>query len=125
MKTNYSKQLVTPELKTLEDSHKAIKFLYGHIQSLTDSLERVVNGGLSLNAQDQNLPIGTIRARLSSGISTLIPGYGAAIIYVGDNAIVDRFAYRTVGQKSVEVTVLFDDNGTHDIVFLVVNERLP
>ena len=125
MKTNYSKQLVTPQMKTLEDSHKAITFLYGHIQSLTDSLEQVVNGGLSLNVREQNLPIATLRARLSSGSPTLIPAYGAAIIYVGDNAIVDRFAYRSVGQKSLEVTVLFDDNGIHDIVFLVVNERLP
>jgi hypothetical protein len=125
MKTNYSKQLVTPNMKTLEDSHKAIQFLYGHIQSLTDSLEQVVNGGLSLSVRDQNLPIATLRARLSSGNPTVIPAYGAAIIYVSDNAIVDRFAYRTVGQKSLEVTVLFDDNGIHDIVFLVVNERLP
>lgn len=125
MKTNYSKQLVTPDMKTLEDSHRAIQFLYGHIQSLTDSLEQVVNGGLSLSVRDQNLPIATLRARLSSGSPTVIPAYGAAIIYVSDNAIVDRFAYRTVGQKSLEVTVLFDDNGIHDIVFLVVNERLP
>lgn len=125
MKTNFSKQLVKPQIKTVEDADKAISFLYGHIQSLTDTLNQVVNGGLSLNRQEKNLPITLVKTRITSGISSTIPGYGAAIAFVGDNAIIDKFAYRTVGNNSLEITVLFDDNGTHDIVFLSINERLP
>lgn len=125
MKTNFSKQLVKPQIKTIEDADKTITFLYGHIQSLTDALNQVVNGGLSLSRQDKNLPITLIRSRISSGIPSTIPGYGAAIAFVSDNAIIDKFAYRTVGDNSLEITVLFDDNGTHDVVFLSVNERLP
>lgn len=125
MKTNFSKQLVKPEIKTIEDADKTIAFLYGHIQSLTDALNQVVNGGLSLSRVDKNLPITLIRTRVSSGLPTQIPGYGAALVFVGDNAIIDRFAYRTVGDNLLELTVLFDDNGTHDVVLLSVNERLP
>lgn len=44
MKTNFSKQLVKQPIKTIEDADKAITFLYGHIQSLTDSLNQVVAG---------------------------------------------------------------------------------
>lgn len=125
MKTSYTKQLVKPQIKTIEDADKAITFLYGHIQSLTDSLTQVVNGGLSLNKSEQNLPITLIRARVNSGVSRTIPGYGATIVFVQDNAIVEKFAYRTVADNLLEITVLFDDNKTHDIVFLIVNERLP
>ena len=125
MKTNFSKQLVKPQIKTVEEADKAISFLYGHIQSLTDALNQVVDGGLSLNRNDKNLPISLVRTRVSSGQPTKIPGYGAALVFVGDNAIIDRFAYRTVGDNLLELTVLFDDNGTHDVVLLSVNERLP
>lgn len=125
MKTNFSKQLVKPEIKKIEDVDKTIAFLYGHIQSLTDAIEQIVDGGLSLDRSERNLPLTTIRTRVSSGVSKTIPGYGAAIIYVSDNAIVDRFAYKTVSDNLLEITVLFDDDKQHDIVFLVVNERLP
>lgn len=125
MKTNFSKQLVKPTIKTVEDADKAITFLFGHIQSLTDSLNEVVDGGLSLNRGESNLPMYTLRSRVTSGSSKTIPGYGAAIIFVGDNAIVDKFAYRSVGDNLLEITVLFDDDKTHDVVFLIVNERLP
>lgn len=125
MKTNFSKQLVKPAIKTVEDADKAIAFLFGHIQSLTDSLNQVVNGGLSLSRSDSNLPIYTIRSRVTSGTSKTIPGHGAAIVYVGDNAIVDKFAYRSIGDNLLEITVLFDDDKTHDVVFLIVNEKLP
>lgn len=125
MKTSFSKQLVKPQIKTLEDADKAFIFLYGHIQSLTDSLNQVVNNGLSLNRFENNLPLNLVRARVSSGISRTIPGYGATIVHVSDNAIVDKFAYRTVNDNLLEITVLFDDNKDHDIVFLIVNERLP
>lgn len=125
MKTNFSKQLVKPTIKTVEDADKAIAFLYGHIQSLTDSLIQVVNGGLSLKRNDSNLPIQLVRVSLSSGISGTLPGYGAAIVFVSDNAIVDKFAYRSISENLLEITVLFDDNKPHDIVFLIVNEKLP
>lgn len=125
MKTNFSKQLVKAEIKKIEDVDKAYAYLLGHVQSLTDALNQVVDGGLSLNRADKNLPISMIRARVSSGISRTIPGYGATIVYVGDNAIVDKFAYRTVADNLLEITVLFDDDKQHDIVFLVVNEKLP
>lgn len=125
MKTNFSKQLVKPTIKTVEDADKAITFLFGHIQSLTDSLNQVVNGGLSLNRGEQNLPVYTLRTQVTSGSAKTIPGYGAAIVFVGDNAIVDRFAYRSIGDNLLEITVLFDDDRTHDVVFLIVNERLP
>lgn len=125
MKTNFSKQLVKPDIKKIEDADKAITFLYGHIQSLTDTINQIVGGGLSLSRTERNLPLSLISARVSSGISRTIPGYGASIVYVSDNAIVDRFAYKTVADNLLEITVLFDDDKPHDIVFLVVNERLP
>jgi len=125
MKTNFSKQLVKPSIKTIEDADKAITSLYGHIQSMTDSLNQIVGGGLSLNRSESNLPIYTIRSRVTSGSAKTIPGYGATIIFVGDNAIVDRFAYRSVSENLLEITVLFDDDKSHDVVFLIVNERLP
>lgn len=125
MKTNFSKQLVKQQIKTIEDADKAITFLYGHIQSLTDSLNQVVDGGLSLSRNEGNLPVNLVRARVSSGISRTIPGYGATIVYVGDNAIVDKFAYRTISENLLEITILFDDDKQHDVVFLIVNERLP
>jgi hypothetical protein len=62
---------------------------------------------------------------VSSGISKAIPGYGAAIVFVGDNAIIDKFAYRTINDNLLEITVLFDDDKAHDVVFLIVNEKLP
>ncbi len=125
MKTNFSKQLVKQPIKTIEDADKAITFLYGHIQSLTDSLNQVVAGGLSLSRSEGNLPINLVRARVSSGTSRTIPGYGATIVHVGDNAIVDKFAYRTIGENLLEITILFDDDSNHDVVFLIVNEKLP
>jgi light-regulated signal transduction histidine kinase (bacteriophytochrome) len=125
MKTNFPKQLVKPQIKTVEEADKAIAFLYGHVQSMTDTLIQVVNGGLSLSRNDSNLPLQLVRARVSSGISRTIPGYGASIAYVGDNAIVDKFAYRQVNENFLEITVLFDDDKTHDVVFLIVTERLP
>lgn len=125
MKTNFSKQLVKPEVKTVEDADKAITFLYAHIQSLTDALNQVVDGGLSLARSERNLPLNLVKARVSSGISRTIPGYGAAIVFVSDNAIIDKFAYRSIGDNLLEITVLFDDDKQHDIVFLIVNERLP
>lgn len=125
MKTTFSKQLVKPQIKTIEDADKAITFLYGHIQSLTDSLNQVVAGGLSLSRTERNLPLNLVKTRVSSGISTTIPGYGATIVFVQDNAIIDKFAYRTIGDNLLEITVLFDDDKAHDIVFLIVNERLP
>lgn len=125
MKTNFSKQLVKPAIKTVEEADKAISFLYGHVQSLTDTLNQVVNGGLSLSRTDGNLPIQIVRARVSSGISRTLTGYGATIVYVSDNAIVDKFAYRSVSDNLLEITVLFDDDKTHDVVFLIVNEKLP
>ena len=125
MKSNYSRQLVKPAIKSIEDADKTIGFLYGHIQSLTDTLNQVLAGGLSLSRSEGNLPLNLVRARVSSGISRTIPGYGAAIVYVGDNAIVDKFAYRAVGENSLEITVLFDDDKPHDIVFLIINEKLP
>lgn len=125
MKTNFSRQLVKPEVKKIEDADKAITFLYGHIQSLTDTINEIVDGGLSLSRTERNLPLNLVSARVSSGISRTIPGYGATIVFVSDNAIVDRFAYKTVADNLLEITVLFDDDKPHDIVFLVVNERLP
>lgn len=125
MKTNFSKQLVKPDIKKIEDADKAITFLYGHIQSLTDTINQIVGGGLSLSRTERNLPLSLISVRVSSGISRTISGYGASIVYVSDNAIVDRFAYKTVDDNLLEITVLFDDDKPHDIVFLVVNERLP
>lgn len=125
MKFNFSKNLVKPQINTIEDIDRTLNYLYQHTQSLTDTLIQVINGGLSLSREDSNLPISILKSRLTSGIPVSIPAYGATIVYVGDNAIIDKFAYRTVGQKNLEVTVLFDDDGTHDIVFLVVNERLP
>jgi len=125
MKTNFSKQLVKPEIKKIEDADKALGVLYGHIQSLTDTINQIVGGGLSLDRSEKNLPLAMVKSRVQSGGSTIIPGYGATILYVSDNAIIDRFAYRTVGDNSLEITVLFDDNKSHDVVFLIVNERLP
>lgn len=125
MKTNFSKQLVKPPIKTVEDADKAITFLVGHIQTLTDSINQIVGGGLSLDRSDANLPIYTLRSRVTSGSSKTIPGYGAAIVFVGDNAIVDKFAYRSIGDNLLEITVLFDDDKTHDVVFLIIGERLP
>jgi hypothetical protein len=125
MKTNYSKQLVKPDIKTIDDANNVISFLYGHIQSLTDNMTQIVSGGLSLSRAENNLPLQLIRVRVSSGIPKTIPGYGASIVYVGDNAIVDKFAYRSIGDNSLEITVLFDDDEPHDIVFLIVNEKLP
>lgn len=125
MKPNFSKQLVKPPIKTLEDADKAITYLLGHIQSMTDTISLMLNGGLTLSRSDNNLPVYTIRTRVSSGISKAIPGYGAAIVFVGDNAIVDKFAYRSVNDNLLEITILFDDNKAHDVVFLIVNEKLP
>ncbi len=125
MKINYSKQLVKSPIKTVEDADKSIGALYGHIQSLTDTLTQVVGGGLSLDRAESNLPLNLVRARVSSGIPRTIPGYGASIVFVADNAIVDKFAYRSIGEKSLEITMLFDDDKAHDVVFLVINEKLP
>lgn len=125
MKTSFSKQLIKPKIAKIEDVDNAFIVLYGHIQSLTDSLNQVVNGGLSLSRTEKNLPLNLVRARVSSGISRTIPGYGASIVFVSDNAIVDKFAYRAIADNLLEITVLFDDDKEHDIVFLVVNERLP
>jgi hypothetical protein len=125
MKTNFSKQLVKPQIKTVEDADASISFLYGHIQTLTDTIGQIVAGGLSLSKTDGNLPIQLIRARVSSGISRTISGYGASIVFVSDNAIVDKFAYRTITDNLLEITILFDDDGTHDVVFLSIKERLP
>jgi hypothetical protein len=119
MKTSFPKQLVTPTVKSIEDANKAITFLYNHAQFLTDSLNQVVSGGLSLNPSEGNLPISLIRTRLSSGVSSTIPGYGATIVFVGDNAIIDKFAYRTIRDNLLEITVLFDDDKAHDVVFLI------
>lgn len=125
MKTNFSKQLVKQPIKTIEDADKAITFLYGHIQSLTDSLNQVVAGGLSLSRSEGNLPINLYRVGVNSGVSLTIPGYGASIVFVGDNAIVEKFAYRTISENLLEITILFDDDSNHDVVFLIVNEKLP
>lgn len=125
MKTNFSKQLLKPQIKSIEDADKAFSVLYSHIQSMTDLVTQIIAGGLSLNRAEGNLPISTIRARISSGVPRTIPGYGAAIVFVGDNAIVDKFAYRSIGDNLLEITVLFDDDKPHDIVFLIVNEKLP
>lgn len=125
MKTNFSKQLVKPQITTTEEADKAITFLYGHIQSLTDTINQIVGGGLSLSRTEQNLPLNLVRARVSSGISRTIPGYGASIVYAADGASVESFSYRTISDNSLEITVVFNDDKTHDIVFLVVNERLP
>lgn len=125
MKTNFSNQLVKPEIKKIEDADKAFGFLYGHIQSMTDIINEIVQGGLSLNRFEHNLPIVTVKSRIRSGGSTIIPGYGAAILYVSDQASINQFTYRTIGDNSLEITVVFNDDKTHDIVFLVVNERLP
>lgn len=125
MKTNFTKQLVKPEIKKIEDADKAIGVLYGHVQSITDAINQIVAGGLSLDRYEKNLPLTMIKSRVQSGSSTIISGYGASIVYVSDKAIVDRFAYRSVGDNSLEITVLFDDDKTHDVVFLVINEKLP
>ena len=125
MKPSFSKQLIKGEIKTLEDADKVINYFYNHIQTLTDTIGLMLNGGLTLNRSDNNLPLYTIRTRVSSGISKAIPGYGASIVFVGDNAIVDKFAYRSVNDNLLEITILFDDNKAHDVVFLIVNEKLP
>jgi hypothetical protein len=125
MKPNFSKQLIKPPIKNIEDADKAITYLLGHIQSMTDTIGLMLNGGLTLNRSDNNLPVYMIRTRVSSGISKAIPGYGAAIVFVGDNAIIDKFAYRTINDNLLEITVLFDDDKAHDVVFLIVNEKLP
>jgi hypothetical protein len=125
MKINYSKQLVKPPIKSIEDADKAIGTLYGHIQSLTDTLTQVVGGGLSLARGENNLPMNMLRVSVTSGIPRTIQAYGAAILFVGDNAIIDKFAYRSIGEKSLEITVLFDDDKSHDVVFLIVTEKLP
>lgn len=125
MKINFSKQIIKPSIKTVEDVDKAFSFLYSHIQSLTDCVSQIVSGNLSLNINEKNLPIALVKVSMVSGIPKTIPGYGATIIYVGDNAIIDRFAYKTISNNLLEITVLFDDNKQHDVVFLTVREKLP
>lgn len=125
MKTNYSKQLIKGPVKSIEDAENVINYLFGHVQSLTDTINQIVAGGLSLSRTEKNLPLTLIKASVTSGISRTIPGYGAAIVFVSDNAIVDKFAYRTISENLLEITILFDDDKTHEVVFLAVNEKLP
>lgn len=125
MKTNFSKQLVKPQIKTIEDIDKTINFLYGHIQSLTDAINQIVAGGLSLDRFEKNLPLNLIKTTVTSGNSIIIPGYGASVVFVSDRAIIEKIAYTTLNDNSLEITILFDDDKSHDVIFLVVNERLP
>lgn len=125
MKINFPRQIIKPPIKTIEDADKAFSFLYSHIQSINDCLIQIVSGNLSLNLNEKNLPLSLVKVNMVSGISKTISGYGATIIYVGDNAIIDKFAYKTIGDNLLEITVLFDDNKQHDIVFLTVREKLP
>jgi hypothetical protein len=125
MKGNYSKQLITPTVKKIEDADTAFKVLYGHVQSLTDTLNQVLTGGLSLQPTESNLPLNLVRVRVTSGVPKAFPGYGASIVFVSDNAIVEKYSYRLIAEKSLEITVLFDDDKSHDVVLLIVNERLP
>lgn len=125
MKTNFSKQLVKQPIKSIEDADKTITNLIGHIQSLTDVIDQIVAGGLSLNRSEQNLPLSLIRTRVNSGISKTIPGYGASVVYVSDKSSISSFSYKTISDNLLEITVIFDDDKPHDIVFLIVNERLP
>jgi len=125
MKINFPRQIIKPPIKTIEDVDKTISFLYSHIQSINDCLIQIVSGNLSLSINEKNLPLALVKITMSSGLPRTVVGYGATVIYVSDNAIIDKFAYRSIGDNLLEVTVLFDDDKQHDVVFLTIREKLP